>query len=48
MHKIALEALAPAESRRGVALLGQSVEAYAKQAAIIINLARWHVKANLL
>jgi DNA-binding CsgD family transcriptional regulator len=37
--------LTPAETRLTVALFkGQSVEAYAKEAAISINTARWHVK----
>jgi DNA-binding CsgD family transcriptional regulator len=37
--------LTPAETRLAVALFkGQSVEAYAKEAAISINTARWHVK----
>jgi DNA-binding CsgD family transcriptional regulator len=37
--------LTPAETRLAIALFkGQSVEAYAKEAAISINTARWHVK----
>lgn len=37
--------LTPAETRLAVALFkGQSVEAYAKEAGISINTARWHVK----
>jgi DNA-binding CsgD family transcriptional regulator len=37
--------LTPAETRLAVALFkGQSVEAYAKEATISINTARWHVK----
>jgi DNA-binding CsgD family transcriptional regulator len=37
--------LTPAETRLAVALFkGQTVEAYAKEAAISINTARWHVK----
>ena len=37
--------LTPAETRIAIALFtGQSVEAYAKAAAISINTARWHVK----
>ena len=37
--------LTPAETRLAIALFkGQSVEAYAKEAGISINTARWHVK----
>jgi DNA-binding CsgD family transcriptional regulator len=37
--------LTPAETRLAIALFkGQSVEAYAKESAISINTARWHVK----
>ena len=37
--------LTPAETRLAIALVkGQSVEAFAKEAAISINTARWHVK----
>jgi DNA-binding CsgD family transcriptional regulator len=37
--------LTPAETRLAIALFkGQSVEAYAKEAAITINTARWYVK----
>ena len=37
--------LTPAETRLAIALFkGQSVETYAKEAAISINTARWHVK----
>jgi DNA-binding CsgD family transcriptional regulator len=37
--------LTPAETRIAIALFkGQSVEAYAKEAGISINTARWHVK----
>jgi DNA-binding CsgD family transcriptional regulator len=37
--------LTPAETRLAIALFkGQSVEAYAKEAAISINTARWHVR----
>jgi DNA-binding CsgD family transcriptional regulator len=37
--------LTPAENQLAIALFkGQSVEAYAKQAGISINTARWHVK----
>jgi DNA-binding CsgD family transcriptional regulator len=37
--------LTPAETRLAIALFGgRSVEAYAKEAAISINTARWHVK----
>jgi DNA-binding CsgD family transcriptional regulator len=37
--------LTPAETRLAIALFkGQSVETYAKEAAISINTVRWHVK----
>jgi len=37
--------LTPAETRLAIALFkGQSVEAYAKEAGVSINTARWHVK----
>ena len=37
--------LTPAETRIAIALVkGQSVEAYAKEAGISINTARWYVK----
>jgi DNA-binding CsgD family transcriptional regulator len=44
-HKLAKLSLTPAETRLATALFkGQSVEAYAKEARISINTARWHVK----
>ena len=44
-HRLAKLSLTPAETRLAIALFkGQSVEAYAKDAGISINTARWHVK----
>ena len=44
-HALAKLSLTPAETRLAIALFkGQSVEAYAKEAAISINTARWYVK----
>jgi DNA-binding CsgD family transcriptional regulator len=44
-HTLAKLSLTPTETRLAIALFkGQSVEAYAKEAGVSINTARWHVK----
>ncbi|HKE25391.1 MAG TPA: helix-turn-helix transcriptional regulator [Bryobacteraceae bacterium] len=44
-HRLAKLSLTPAETRLAIALFqGQSVEAYAKEAGVSINTARWYVK----